>query len=276
MPGCCAVLGCRSRFVRGGKHFFRFPKSELFKKIWVSFTRRTDSFSVKSCSAICEDHFEPNRIVAKKKGRLYLLKQTVPTIHYRELKEGIQKVSTDFDYENFNYIGEESVDLQNMSVIDEESFMIQERRKKLKELKNLCRFCFECQDEKFVSLSKLQSYSISSNDIFAVIGIDSQFKEAFSSILCEKCFQQIVSIDGFRKRCQKAQDEIVKEIKELDYKVFGSANVNESPWYKQGEICKEEQVMEHQPPFERDLFEEKIIEEHLEDNISYVDEGYCL
>lgn len=156
MPGCCAVLGCRSRFLKGGKHFFRFPKSEFLQKIWVSFTRR--DFTVKSCSAICEDHFEQNRVIAKKKGRLYLLKQTVPTIYYRELKEGTQKVSTDFDYENFSYIGEESVDLHRLSVIDEEKFVIQERRKKLKELKNLCRFCFECQDEKFVSLSKLQQF----------------------------------------------------------------------------------------------------------------------
>lgn len=62
-------------------------------------------------------------------------------------------------------------------------------------------------------------------------------------------------------------------MKELDQKVFGSRNVNECRWFKQDEIVEDEEVMEHQPPFERDLFEEKIIEEHLEDNISYVDEG---
>jgi THAP domain len=279
MPGCCAVLGCRSRFIRGGKHFYRFPKNEIFKQLWVQFTRKGSEYEVKSCSAICEDHFEHNRVVTKKKGRLYLLKQTVPTIYYRESKEGTHKVTIEFDSANYAYVGEESVHLhRTYSMEHEERALMQERRQRVKELKSLCRFCFESQDERFVAINKLQAYSIDPDEMLLNIGIDPQYNEVFSEIVCEQCFQHIVSIDGYRKRCRKAQDEIIAEMQELDQKLTTIRNINieDHPWYKFEEVSAE--VSEDEQEEIEQQTQIDIIEEHLDDNISYVgdndDEDY--
>lgn len=271
------MLGCRSRFVRGGKHFYRFPKNDLYKQLWVQFTRKGPNYEVKSCSAICEDHFEVNRIVTKKKGRLYLLKQTVPTIYFRETASGTQRVSIEFDFDNCAYVGEESVELHRTSTtVDEERLVIQERRQRMKELKTLCRFCFESQEDRFVAINKLQAYSIEPDEMLVTIGIDPQYNEAFSEILCEQCFQQIVTIDAYRKRCRKAQDEIISEMQELDQRLHSvrNMNVNDHPWYKYADIFEEEEEEIEEEEDEQEEIEHntqiEIIEEHLDDNISYV------
>lgn len=269
MPGCCAVLGCRSRFVRGGKHFYRFPKNELFKTLWVQFIRKGPEYEVKSCSAICEDHFEESRIVAKKKGRLYLLKQTVPTIYYRETKEGTHRVTIEFDAENCAYVGDESIALHRAPcTADEERALMQERRQRVKELKSMCRFCFESQEDRFVAISKLQAYSIDPDEMLVMMGIDPQYNEAFSEILCEQCFQQIVTVDAYRKRCRKAQDETILEMQELDQKLQSIRNMNldHHPWFKYQEMSEDE---EEQEEIDQQT-QIEIIEEHLDDNISYV------
>lgn len=94
----CAVTDCSSRSLpssQGGKHFFRFPKdtdkSNQVRKLWIQFTRRGSSFDPKN-SAICEDHFAADCFIQKKKGRLYLHKNSVPTIYYREYKNKIEKI----------------------------------------------------------------------------------------------------------------------------------------------------------------------------------------
>jgi hypothetical protein len=55
-------------------------------------------------------------------------------------------------------------------------------------------------------------------------------------------------------------------MQELDQKlqIFGSTNVQDHPWFKHEDLSEDEQLTH--PQFE-------IIEEHLEDNISYVDES---
>lgn len=266
MPGSCAVVGCLSRFVRGGKHFYRFPKNEQFKNLWIQFTRKGNKFDVKSCSAVCEDHFAADRVVSKKKGRLYLVKKTVPTIYYRETIKGVERVIVEFDSNNCQYIGQESVNLLRGTVsAQEEKALVQDRSQKVKELKNLCRFCFECQDEKFVALTKLKAYTIEVDEMLSIIGIGPLYNDVFSDIVCEQCFQQIVSIDGYRKRCRKAQEEIINEMEELDSKLqsIRSLKSEERPWFKYE--TKQDDVFDQQQPPQ---FE--IIEEHLDDNISYV------
>lgn len=263
MPGSCAVVGCRNRFVRGGKHFYRFPKNEQFKNLWIQFTRKGNNFDVKKCSAVCEDHFSEDRVVVKKKGRLYLIKKTVPTIYYRDAKEGIERVVVEFDENTSQYIGEESVNLLRGTVsAQEEKTLVHDRRQKIKELKNLCRFCFESQDERFVAVSKLEAYSIDPGEMLTIIGIGPQYNEVFSEIVCEQCFQQIVAIDGYRKRCRKAQEDIINEMQELDQKLQSIRNLKteERPWFKDDEMFEEEPQNSHI----------EIIEEHLDDNISYV------
>lgn len=263
MPGCCAVVGCRNRFVRGGKHFYRFPKDEQQKNLWVLFTRKGASFEIKQCSAVCEDHFAEDRVIVKKKGRLYLLKKTVPTIYYRETKEGLERVVVEFDAESGQYFGQESVNLLRGTVsVQEEKSLIQDRRQKVRELKNLCRFCFESQDDKFVAISKLEAYSIDPEEMLILVGVDPQYNEVFSEVVCEQCFQQIVSIDGYRKRCRKAQDEIISEMQELDQRLqeIRIMKTDDRPWFKYEAVSDDEPNQTHI----------EIIEEHLDDNISYV------
>lgn len=251
------VIWCTLRFVVYIDNPFRF------KNLWIQFTRKGNDFTVKKCSAVCEDHFADERVVVKKKGRLYLIKKTVPTIYFREAKEGLEKVTVEFDPVDCQYVGQESVNLLRGTVsAQEEKALIDERRNRVLELKSLCRFCFESQDDKFVAITRLESYSIDPNEMLTLVGIGPQYNEVFSEIVCEQCFQQIVSIDGYRKRCRKAQDELVAEMQELDQRlqVIRNLKTEERPWFKYEPIPEEEQ---QQTSIE-------IIEEHLDDNISYV------
>lgn len=274
MPGSCAVIGCRSRFICGGKHFYRFPQDEEYKKLWIQFTRKGPNFSVKKCSAICEDHFSEDRAVTKKKGRRYLLRKTVPTIYYRNTEEGCEKIVVEFDEHSCQYVGQESANLSQHSgqeganlytaTAEKEKKLLRERYQKVKELKSLCRFCFESQDDKFVSISKLEAYSIDPDEILNLIGIGSQHNEVFSEIVCEQCFQQIVSIDGYRKRCYKAQEEVITELQELDQKLQNicSYKITEFPWFKFEDIEEDD---------EPEPTHVEILEEYL-DEISYIGE----
>lgn len=85
--GVCSVIGCPSRSFHNsgeGKHFFHFPKENLknnkIRENWIRFSKRKD-FSPKDSSVICEDHFTAESFITKKKGRLYLVKDSVPTIY---------------------------------------------------------------------------------------------------------------------------------------------------------------------------------------------------
>ena len=108
----CAVKDCSSRSQpsnQGGKHFFRFPKendkNNQIRKLWIQFTRRGNSFDPKN-SAICEDHFTSDCIIQKKKGRLYLHKNSVPTIYYRESKHKLEKIEVKIFYFNTKFARE--------------------------------------------------------------------------------------------------------------------------------------------------------------------------
>lgn len=259
MPGSCAVMGCRSRFVRGGKHFYRFPKDPQFQQLWKQFTRKGNNFQVKKCSAVCEDHFDEARVVIKKKGRLYLMKRTVPTIYYRETKLGTERVNVEFDPVSLQYIGHESVNLIRGTVTAQEDKALQQTRcQKIKQLKSLCRFCFEeSQDDKFVAMSRLESYGIDPEEILLMLAMGTEYSECFSEIVCEQCFQQIVAIDGYRRRCRKAQESTIAELDELDLKLQNiQSSAVELPWFR------------FEVP-EDDSNQIVIVEEHLDDNISY-------
>lgn len=252
-------MGCRSRFVRGGKHFYRFPKDPVFQSLWVQFTRKGNKFVVKKCSAVCEDHFDEARVVIKKKGRLYLMKRTVPTIYYRDTKLGTERVSVDFDPVSLQYVGHESVNLIRGTVTAQEDKALQQVRcQKIKQLKSLCRFCFEeSQDDKFVAMSRLESYGIDPEEILITLALGTVYSDCFSEIVCEQCFQQVVAIDGFRRRCRKAQESTIAELDELDSKLQNiQSSAVEMPWFK------------FEVP-EEDPNQIVIVEEHLDDNISY-------
>lgn len=194
----------------------------------------------------------------KKKGRLYLMKRTVPTIYYRDTKLGTERVNVEFDPVNLQYVGHESVNLIRGTVTAQEDKVLQQTRcQKIKQLKSLCRFCFEeSHDDKFVAMSRLESYNIDPEEILLTLGIGTEYNEYFSEIVCEKCFQQIVAIDGYRKRCRKAQETTIAELDELDLKLQNiQSSAGEQPWFKFA-------VPEEDPG------QIEIVEEHLDD-ISY-------
>lgn len=100
--GLCCVLNCTSRShlpsAGGkGKHLFRFPKeNNKVRENWIRFVRKKD-FSPKESSSICENHFKTDCFVTKKKGRLYLVRDSVPTIYHRELTNNeIEKIEVRF------------------------------------------------------------------------------------------------------------------------------------------------------------------------------------
>lgn len=90
--GVCSVLGCQSRFNSEGKHLFKFPKenstNSKIVKCWIKFAKK--NVNTKS-SFICEDHFSSSCFVTKNKGRLCLVKDSVPTIYTRILDNKIER-----------------------------------------------------------------------------------------------------------------------------------------------------------------------------------------
>lgn len=136
----------------------------------------------------------------------------------------------------------------------------------------MCRFCFECdKDIKCVPINKLEAYQIDVVEFLKMIGIEIQHNDIFSEIICEKCFQQIVDIDSYRRRCRKAQSDIIAELEELDQKIEEIQNTkkHENPWFKVEIIeTTEDDIPETDvPQFEM------IEEEHLEEADVVYEEG---
>jgi len=85
MPYCCAYQ-CQNRD-GSGKRFYKFPRSEKRKKVWVNMVNRKDWRPSKS-SVLCSDHFSneafvtPPHIYASLnlKRNLRLKPNAVPTI----------------------------------------------------------------------------------------------------------------------------------------------------------------------------------------------------
>lgn len=144
--------------------------------------------------------------------------------------------------------------------------MLRSRDKKVLEAKNLCRFCLESdKDIKCVSISKLYTFLKDPGEVLNLLGLEAQYSELLSEIVCEKCFQVLVDFDAYRKRCLKAQSDFVQEIQEIDEKIqeIRSSQKDENIWYKEeviDEISMEEVVEEVEQGFD-------LIEEHLEDEV---------
>jgi hypothetical protein len=113
-----------------------------------------------------------------------------------------------------------------------------------------------------VPLPKLEAYNIDSTEMLITVGIGPMYDEIMSNIICEKCFQHLVSIDAFRKRCKKAQDDLLAEIQEFDTKLQDVRNLKteERPWLKREVASDDEETQQQNVLFE-------VIEEHLDDAI---------
>jgi hypothetical protein len=289
--GGCSVTGCRNRFVRGSKHFFRFPK-DWRKDVWIKFTQR-QLYDPKGSSVICEDHFA-TECFQKKKDRVCLSKTSVPTIMHKTTGGGgVQKIEVKFD-EQLRCYDENDLALVNsfkttFQQEDEEALM-KRRQEKLDEFKTLCRFCF-CNNAKnefnCVQLQKLESYSIDVNDLMEMLGMDTQSNDTFSEIVCEQCFHLLVEIDAFRKKCCDTQKELLSELQDFDDKIIELRNSkgysnDKFMWMKSEDMMIEEQPMdgtieileEHLIDDQEEYAEQYGIneEEQLDDEIEYIEE----
>lgn len=163
-------------------------------------------------------------------------------------------------------MGTESIDfLYASSSVEREQEVLLERQTKIQSLKNLCRFCFECDKEvKCVPSTKLEAYQIDITEVLLMLGIEIQHNDIFSEIICEKCFQQIIDIDSYRRRCRKAQSDIIAELEELDQKVEDVQNNVK----KQENSCIKVEILEtsddYMPVTDVQQFE-IIEEEHLDE-----------
>lgn len=214
---------------------------------------------------MCEIHFQPDLIKLGKKRKDHWLKTgAVPTIYY----DGNKKIVVPYDPDSEQYYGPEAqqlfVDTENF-VVDHEEDIARERLQKIKKLKNLCRFCFAYDNEtaKTVAITKLEHFSINIQEMQQLIGVNSNADELFSDIVCEKCFTQIVDIDNYRRRCQKAQQEYILKLEEMDKKLKNvrmqkavSKPMKSEVWFKvkiEPEMIVEEEFNELPEEFHDDV-----------------------
>lgn len=223
----CCVVGCKSTTRDKDKHFFRFPKDEQLKDVWMYFTRRGDDFTVKF-HVICEFHFDPSCIIVMK-SKVRLKSGSVPTIFERDTRKGRERVVVRFDKDLVSYIDNRNFLFPAYDKDKHAEQLIQEQTKRMDEVKSFCRFCLEdkTQDnESHISISKLENYYIKLDEVFDIVGLDRKYDCIFGGEICEECFQHIITFDGFRKRCRKAHKAVLSDLIELDkkaYSVSGSA-----------------------------------------------------
>jgi hypothetical protein len=210
----------------------------------------------------------------EKKDRVHLTKDAVPTIFFKNSTLGLEMVQVSYDAENQQYFGQESIEFLrgNISAEDEEAIM-NRKQERLDELKGLCRFCY-CHDpkneSKCLQVSKLESYNIDISELLLSLSL-SQTSEFSGEMVCEQCFQQIVEIDLFKKKCREAQEEICFEILELENKIHEIRNSKSSGkvWHKNevGLKMDREQQLEASTTIE-------VLEEHLVDDAEFEDVNY--
>lgn len=125
--------------------------------------------------------------------------------------------------------------------------------KKLGEIKaELCRFCFAANSEKTVLLSSLEDYGVSINEILQVTGLNTQYNHLFSNFMCEECFQELVGFDGYRKKCQKAEQDIMVEIRDLKGKLDNSHYEN-SQIESSSSLDQLQQIVKNEPNSDYDF-----------------------
>lgn len=229
----CAVLGCKTNGQNNhNKHFHRFPADPEFCEVWARFTRRGNEFVAKTNMKICEDHFHPSCFKFTMTRKLFLLPQSVPTIFISPTTG--ESIVLTFDRDLFTYLEAEKYLISAYDKDAREEDIAKVREKRLEEIKKLCRFCSEeLTVLQRVKVDKLKQYSIIPTEIFKIFGTTSAYNDNLSEVICEECFQEIVSFDRFKKRCLKAQVAIVEELKDLDkrlQKLRGYNADNSTDW----------------------------------------------
>lgn len=94
-------------------------------------------------------------------------------------------------------------------------------------------------------------------------------------MICEQCFQNIVDLDLFRKKCQEAQEEIFSEILELKNKIHEVRNNSEKNWHKNIQLKVNMEMKDHQLDSSAlDILEEEHLVDDAEfENVNYVQDS---
>lgn len=226
------VIGCRNCSQNSrNKHFYKVPKFEPLRSSWITFSRRGEYYGDRRLY-ICEDHFHPSCFDYKKK-QVLLAKGTVPTIFRRLTAEGEEIVVVTYDSAIHHYLEEGTLLNPAYDREKHEQDLVEKQARKLAELQKLCRFCAEVDHNKpLIAIDKLKKYSIRPVDVFTIIGLNTEPK-IFSNEICEECFQFVVSIDGYQRRCVKAQNALILEVKHIDeelHKLRGTSGSDPNSW----------------------------------------------
>lgn len=212
MRSNCLVLGCENTN-GGGISFFKVPLDPIYRDVYRRFSRRGSHYVIKPDARICSDHFHASLKVQKKRS-VSLKKKSVPTIY----KQGSETIIVNFDDSVMHYLEEDTL-LNPAYDNDKHELELREKRdKRLKEIKSLCSFCLykDENEPKLIKVNTLKDYLIEPLEVFGLIGLkeSSEFKR--SDLICEECLESVVTFDGFRKRCCKAQTEVLKELKNFE------------------------------------------------------------
>ena len=269
--GGCSVEECKNRFEKGKKHFFRFPR-DFKRDIWARFTRKGKDFIPKESNVICEDHFE-EKYVMKRKKRLMLDKTAVPTIYWRKVGTGEESERVTVPYDGLTYTGEEAMKLDeplDLNMIEAVQAKIKSR---LNNMKFFCRFCGGEFCIITIHLKNFESYHINIDEFMRIMNLNPDYNEKLSHVVCEECFNQVVSIDHFRVKCQNAEQKLIQEFNklnnDLNEEMTQSNDIIEAEETSYDQYTSENLEAEYQ-----DASNEIIIQhydESMENNINYIE-----
>lgn len=204
-------------------------------------------------------------------------KDSIPTIIYKPTSTGLQKFEIKYS-ETTNCYDENDFTLVNSIRVNQEDkkSILKRKQDRISELKSLCRFCMcsQSDESKLVQIVKLETYSININELMQLLGLNIENQELFSDIVCEQCFQLIVDIDNFKKKCKEIQQEILDELQTFDRKVMELSNSKE--FVDDDVFCDETELIIEDINQTMDTSLE-IIEEHLvDDNEEFIEQEFEL
>ena len=87
---------------------------------------------------------------------------------------------------------------------------------RLNDMKSFCRFCGGEFCIITIHLKHFESYHINIEEFMRFMTLNPDYDEKLSRVVCEDCFNQVVSIDLFRVKCQNAEQKLVLEFKNLN------------------------------------------------------------
>ncbi len=162
---------------------------------------------------ICEDHFEPKYFV-NRKDRDCLTKDAVPTIYVKKLDNGtIEQIIVPFtgDFDDFcqDSENEDPAELNPGETLAR-------NQARLEEIKtSVCRFCSQIK-EVTVDMIKFENYNVNVSHFMNLMELTRDYDEYLSSVVCEECFYQIVTLETFRVKSKEAELRLLKELKQLN------------------------------------------------------------